>query len=106
MLSKSYLHASERNMRSFMNMDTYPKKTMKPLRIATAIVKAENSPGIRLTAMGSRKMYVKQVRKGQVQKVENTDSKTRHKEEQKVGKTREGKREKRGCYDKDEIFIC
>lgn len=89
-----------------MNMDTYPKKTMKPLRIATAIVKAENSPGIRLTAMGSRKMYVKQVRKGQVQKVENTDSKTRHKEEQKLERQEREKGKKRGCYGKDEIFIC
>jgi hypothetical protein len=46
-----FLHASERNSLSFRNIETQPKKRIKPLIIAMASVKVDTSPGMTLMDM-------------------------------------------------------
>jgi hypothetical protein len=40
------LQASDKKHRSLINMDTYPKKRIKPLKMAIATVNVEKWPGI------------------------------------------------------------
>lgn len=51
------LQASDINSFSLTNMDTKPKMTMNPLRMATAMVNGENSPGISSTVMTENVVY-------------------------------------------------